>query len=196
MSDSDGSPQRDDHHHCSSPSRSPVSPRCAGETLAEWVERRLTEAAVPVGPLAGQPRAALATRSCGPMSPRRLEGPLPPPRPRALPPRPLRGPQAHRELRPQPQQAAPQPRRTTPRPPARRQRTESPRHGPRAPRRGSPQLQRGAGRVRGTAPTPAPATPTPAPQSRTPPRPPSLRGGRGLSALLKPVRMPPGVTLP
>ena len=60
MSDSDGSPQRDDRHHRRSRSRSPVSPRCAEETLAEREERRLAEAAVPVGPPAGQPRAASA----------------------------------------------------------------------------------------------------------------------------------------
>ena len=52
MSDSEGSPQRDDRHHRSSRSRSPVSPGCAGE------ERRLAEAAVPVGLPAGQPGAA------------------------------------------------------------------------------------------------------------------------------------------
>ena len=60
MSKSDGSPQRDDRHHRRSRSRSPVSPGYAGETLAEREERRLAEAAVPVGPPAGQPRAASA----------------------------------------------------------------------------------------------------------------------------------------
>ena len=60
MSDSDGSPWRDDHHHRRSRSRSPVSPGCAGETLAERKERRLAEAAVRVGPPAGQPRVAPA----------------------------------------------------------------------------------------------------------------------------------------
>ena len=60
MSDSDGSPQRDDRHHRRSRSRSPVSPEGAGETPAEREERWLAEAAVPVGPLAGQPRAASA----------------------------------------------------------------------------------------------------------------------------------------
>ena len=60
MSDSDGSPQRDDRHHHRSRSRSPVSPGCAAETLAEREERRLAEAAMPVGPPAGQPRAASA----------------------------------------------------------------------------------------------------------------------------------------
>ena len=60
MSDSDGSPQRDDRHHGRSRSRSSVSPEWAGETPAEREERRLAEAAVPVGPPAGQPRAAFA----------------------------------------------------------------------------------------------------------------------------------------
>ena len=60
MADSDGSPQRDDRHHCRSRSRSPVSPEGAGETPAEREERWLAEAVVPVGPPAGQPRAASA----------------------------------------------------------------------------------------------------------------------------------------
>ena len=60
MSDSDGSPQQNDHHHRPSRSRSPVSPECAGETPAEREEQRLAEAVVPVGPPAGQPRAASA----------------------------------------------------------------------------------------------------------------------------------------
>ena len=60
MSDADGPPQRDDRHHRRSRSRSPVSPGYAGETLAEREERRLAEAAVPVGPPVGQPRAASA----------------------------------------------------------------------------------------------------------------------------------------
>ena len=53
MSDSDGSRARDDRHHRRSPSRSPVSPECAGETPVEREERRLVEAAVLVGPPAG-----------------------------------------------------------------------------------------------------------------------------------------------
>ena len=60
MSDSDGSPQREDRHHRRSHSRSPVSPGYAGETLLEREERRLAEAAMPVGTPAGQPRAAPA----------------------------------------------------------------------------------------------------------------------------------------
>ena len=43
MSDSDGSPQRDDRHHRRSRSRSPVSPAGAGETPAEREERWLAE---------------------------------------------------------------------------------------------------------------------------------------------------------
>ena len=58
MSNSDGSPQRDDRHHGRSRSPSPVSLECAGETPAEREERRLAEAAVLVWPPAGQPRAA------------------------------------------------------------------------------------------------------------------------------------------
>ena len=45
MSDFDGAPQRDDRHHRPSRSRSPISPGCAGETLAKRKEQRLTEAA-------------------------------------------------------------------------------------------------------------------------------------------------------
>ena len=60
MSDSDGSPQQNDRHHRRSRSRSPVSLEAAGETPAEREERWLAEAAVPVGPPAGQPRAASA----------------------------------------------------------------------------------------------------------------------------------------
>ena len=60
MSDSDGSPQRDDRHHHRSRPRSPVSPEWTGETPAERQERGLAEAAVRVGPPAGQPWAASA----------------------------------------------------------------------------------------------------------------------------------------
>ena len=60
MSDSDGFPQRDDRNHRRSRSRFPVSPEWAGETPTERKERRPAEAAVPVGPPAGQPRAASA----------------------------------------------------------------------------------------------------------------------------------------
>ena len=60
MSDTDGSPRRDDRHHRWSRSRSPVSPGYAGETLAERKEQRLAEAAVTDGPPAGQPWAASA----------------------------------------------------------------------------------------------------------------------------------------
>ena len=60
MSSSDAPPQRDDRHLRWFRSCSPVSPEGAGETPAEREERWLAEAAVPVGPLAGQPRAASA----------------------------------------------------------------------------------------------------------------------------------------
>ena len=60
MADSDGSPQGDDRQHRWSRSRSPVSPEGAGETPAEREERWLAEAAVLVGPPAGQPQAASA----------------------------------------------------------------------------------------------------------------------------------------
>ena len=60
MADSNGSPQRDDRHHRRSRPRSPVSLEWAGETPVEGEKRRLTEAAVLVGPPAGQPRAASA----------------------------------------------------------------------------------------------------------------------------------------
>ena len=58
MSESDGSSQQEDGHHRRSRSRSPVSPGSAGDTHAEQEERRLAEAAVPLGLLAGQPQAA------------------------------------------------------------------------------------------------------------------------------------------
>ena len=60
MSDSEGSPQRNHRHHCRFRSRSPFSPGCTGETLAEREEQQLAEAAVPVGSLARQPQAAPA----------------------------------------------------------------------------------------------------------------------------------------
>ena len=89
MSDSDGSPQRDDRHHRWSRSRSPFSPEGAGETPAERKERRLAEAAVPVKPLAGQPRAASADTGLSTQEPEPAEvtapaaqtaSPAPPPR--------------------------------------------------------------------------------------------------------------------
>ena len=58
MSDSDGSPQLNDCHQRRSCSRSPVSPRYAGETLGEREGRRLAEASVPVWPPPKQPQAA------------------------------------------------------------------------------------------------------------------------------------------
>ena len=119
MSDSDGSPQRDARHHRRSRSRSPVSPGCAGETLEEREERGLAEAAVPVGPPAGQPRAA--SDDTGPLTqgPKRAEETAPAAQAASPAAPPREGPGTHGGLRPKPQQAAPRPR---PRPPARRQR--------------------------------------------------------------------------
>ena len=58
MSDSDGSPGRDDCHH-RQPRSAPPSPQDLwGKLHAEREERQLAEAAVPVGPPALQPRAA------------------------------------------------------------------------------------------------------------------------------------------
>ena len=57
LSDSDGSLQQDDRHHRRSRSCSPVSPGCAGKTLAERQERQLAEATVPVRPPTGPPQA-------------------------------------------------------------------------------------------------------------------------------------------
>ena len=53
------------------PAPAPLSPRDAGETLADGEERRLGEAAVPARPPAGQPRAASA--DTGPLT----RGPAP-----------------------------------------------------------------------------------------------------------------------
>ena len=78
MLDSDGSPKRDDRHHRRSRFRSPVSPGCAGETLAEREERRLAEAAVSVGPPAGQPRAARADPGLSAQGPAPTEETAPP----------------------------------------------------------------------------------------------------------------------
>ena len=114
MSDSDGSPQQDDRHHRRSRSRSLVSPEGAGETPAEREERWLAEAAVPVGPPAGQPRAASADSGPSTQQPEPAEVTAPA-APTASPAaRPGRGPQTRGERRPQPQQATPRPR---PRPP-------------------------------------------------------------------------------
>ena len=63
MLDFDGSSQQDDRHHRRSRSRSPVSPGFAGETLEERKERRLAEAAVPVGPPPGPPLGGLCRHS-------------------------------------------------------------------------------------------------------------------------------------
>ena len=91
-SDSKGSPQWDNPHHRRSRPRSPVSPEWAGETPKEREEQRLEEAAVPVGPPAGQPRAASANTRPSTQGPEPAEdtalaaqtgGPAAPPRERA-----------------------------------------------------------------------------------------------------------------
>ena len=130
MSDSDGSPQRDDRHHRRSRSRSPISPGCAGETLAQREERWLAEAALPVGPPARPPQAAPADPGLPVRSPRRPRRPPPPLCPRLLPPHPRRGPRIHRELRLRPRQAAPRPQPTTTLPPARHRRGGRAQRGP------------------------------------------------------------------
>ena len=181
MSESDGSPQRDDRHHCRSRSRSPVSPGCAGEALAEREERRLAEAAVPVGPPAGQPRAAPANPEMSTQEPAPGQETTPAAQaanPATPPPEGAPGAQGAETAAPAGCITAPTDHAAAPG----RRRRRWRRRGPRDPRRGPPQPQQGASRARSTAPTPFPATPTPAPQSRTPPSPPSLRAGRGPSA--------------
>ena len=122
MSDSDGSPQRDDRHHRRSRSRSPVSPGCVGVTLAEREERPLAKAAVPVERQAGQPQAAPAD----PKPPAQDPVPAGEAAPAAQAAAPANPPhqdsRVHGELRPRPRQAAPRPRPATLRPLARRQR--------------------------------------------------------------------------
>ena len=135
----------------------PVSPGCAGETLAEREERRLAEDAVPVRLPARQPQAAPNVPDRQPRSPCRPGRPPPPLRPRPLPPCPQRRPRTHKELQLRPRPAAP-------RPPARCWHGVLAPRGPRAPQRELPQPRRRAGRVPSTPPTPSPATPTPAPE--------------------------------
>ena len=223
MSDSDGSPQRDDSHHRRSRSRSPFSPGYAGESLAEPEERRLAEAAVPVGPPAGQPRAASADTGPSTRGPAPAEETAPAAQAAstaAPPPEGAPGAQGAGTAAPASLAAA-----RTAAPWRAASARGGPGAGPRglagsrrsrrgwrggctrsrdrggpggraAPRRGPPQPQRRAGRAPSTAPTQTPATPAPAPPSRTPPRPPFLRDGRGTSAPRDPERTPPGVTLP
>ena len=164
MSDSDCSPQRDDRHHCRSRSRSPVSPGCAGETLAEREERRLAEAAVPVEPPAGQPQTASADTGPSTRGPAPAEETAPAAQaaiPTAPPPHGASGAQT---LRLRPQQAAPRPR---PWPPARRQRGGWPRRRAQAPRRVPPRPQRKAGRGHKELKTAAPASRATAPAGHT-----------------------------
>ena len=151
MSDSEDSPQRDDSHHRWFRSRSPVSPGCAGETLLEGEERRLAEAAVPVGPPAGQPRAAPDDTEPSTQGAAPAEETAPAAQaasPAAPPPEGVPGAQGAETAAPASRAAA------RPRPPARRQHGGWPRSGPRAPCREPPQPQQRVGRARSTAPAP------------------------------------------
>ena len=110
MSDSDGSPQSDDGHHRRSRSCSLVSPGYAGETLAEREERRLEEAAVPVGPPAGQPRATSADTGPSTRGPAPAEETAPPAQaasPAAPPPKAAPGAQGAETTAPASRAAAP-----------------------------------------------------------------------------------------
>ena len=79
MSDSDGSPQRDNRHHRKSRSRSPVCPGCAGDPEALVPEQ------LPAGEAGPAAQAA------------------------ALPTRPRQGPRMRKVLRPPPRAATPRP---------------------------------------------------------------------------------------
>ena len=160
MSDTDGSPQRDDRHYRWSRSRSPVSPGCTGETLAECEERRLAEAAVPVGQPAGPPWAAstdsgLSTRGPAPAEETapavQAASPAAPPREGAP------GAQGAETAAPTSRAASP-----TAAPGAPPARGGGPWHRPRASPRGLPRRQRGAEQVhKEPPPPPRPATPRP-----------------------------------
>ena len=197
------SPQRDDRHHRRSRSRSPVSPGYAGELLAEREERRLAEAAMPVGPQAGQSRAASAHTGPSTWGHAPAEETAPAAQAGSSAAPPPEGALGGQGAETPAQQAAPPPR---PRPPARRQprprppdpnpnpnrqRGGRPWRGPQAPRREPPQPQRWAGRVRkGPRPRPWRAAPphrpaTPRPQAHR------GRGGRTPHAPRAPRRGPP-----
>ena len=113
MADSDGSPR----HHRQSRSCSPVSPEWTGETPAEREERRLAEAAVLVGPPAGQPRAASADTGPSTQEPEPAQVSAPAAQAASPAALPQEGAPTRGEQRAQPQRATPRPR---PRPPARR----------------------------------------------------------------------------
>ena len=160
MSDSDGSPRRDDRRHRQSRSLFPVSSGCFGEAPAEREERRLAEAAVLVGPPAGQPGAAASdvglpapepvpAEEAPPASEVAARAALPPGGPPDVPPDGKHGtataPQADHTAAP----AIPPARGTGPT----RAQSASP---------GQPQCAAAAaaGRTPSTAPTPDSATPT------------------------------------
>ena len=111
------------------PAPTPPSPRDArGRPLQSarsggWRRQRCRS-----GRQLGSPGQPLPTPGRQPGDLRRPRRPPRPPRLQALPPRSRRWPQAHRGLRPQPQQAAPRPGA---RPAARRQREVGPGAGPR-----------------------------------------------------------------
>ena len=112
MSDSDRSPQRDDRHHRRSRSRSRVSPGYPGETLAEREERQLAEAAVPVGPPAGQPRIPSADNGLSTRGPAPAEETAPAAQatsPAAPPPKGAPGTQGAATAAPASRTAAPTP---------------------------------------------------------------------------------------
>ena len=109
MADSDGSPQRDDRHHRRSRSRSPVSPEWTGETPAEGEEQRLAEAAVLVGPSAGQPRVASADTGPSTQEPEPAEVTTPAAQAASPPATPRDGPETRGKRRLQPQRATPRP---------------------------------------------------------------------------------------
>ena len=182
MSDSDGSPQRDDRHHRRSRSRSPVSPGYAGETLAEREERRLAEAALPVRPLAGQPRAAPRRPEPSTQEPAPIEVTTPAAQyanPAALPPEGTPGAQRAETADQAGHTTAPTDHAAAPgTPPARGVAPV----GALSASTGAAAAAAGGREGGSTAPTPIPAAPTPAHTIRTPSRLPSLRGGSGLSA--------------
>ena len=77
MSNSDGSPQRDDGLQRRTRSRSPISPGCKGETPTEQEERRPAEAAVRPSSQPGSPSGPHATLRPGPSQSRRRPRPRP-----------------------------------------------------------------------------------------------------------------------
>ena len=187
MSDSDGSPQRDDRHHRQSSSRSPVSPGCAGETPAEREERHLEDDRG-TGWVAGprSHRRPPATTSRWPQT-RCQQGRLPPPPTSLLlPPRPREGPRMHKGPRPPLLPA-------TPPPPAQS------RHGGRAPRGALPETATAAAESRESAKYRAHIKPSQThtvPRKANPPKAACPKGGPRPVSPPTPKRTPPGINLP